>query len=161
MVHDYEDNCENCDIKKKFDPVLPACDAPICNGTSTTITNAYAALTSASAGCLTSCTATCGASFRILRAAHDACDENDITTDIEKAIHDYEDVCKTQSCNVGKASDPVPPVCPGVTTTIAMTQQQQPITKSSSSSAVKNFVLSSSALLLVQSLLIVSVAVLY
>ena len=88
------------------------CGTPICSMTSAPLMSAYDVLTNATNKCLTECSsAACGAAYKIIRAAHDACNANDIPTTFEDAIHDYEDACAAQSCNVGKATDPDPPVC--------------------------------------------------
>ncbi len=57
-------------------------------------------------GCSTDCSQNqCAENYRIIRAYHDTCDEDDITEDIEEAIHDFEEVCEDQGCNTGTPAD--------------------------------------------------------
>ena len=96
-VHDFEQVCEDCFIRRKFDPSLPTCDTPDC-GNQQVAEEAYNALVSENCG--NNCTsASCGSNYRIIRGYHDLCSEDAIPIDIEKGIHDLETPCEAFGCN--------------------------------------------------------------
>ena len=106
-LHDFEGVCEDCIIRRQYNPSLPQCPSITCSDP-TEANNAYADLTDASNGCSSDCSAAvCRDAYQVIRAYHDSCDEDDISTMIETGIHDFEDVCEQQGCNiVSKAFDP-------------------------------------------------------
>ena len=53
--------------------------------------------------CTNSCeSSTCASAFRTIRAYHDGCGESDISQTIEEGIHEFEELCEEQDCNVDK-----------------------------------------------------------
>ena len=53
-------------------------------------------------GCLDDCTsAKCSADYKTLRLVHDLCDENALSPISETGIHDFEEICEDQHCNIG------------------------------------------------------------
>jgi len=106
-LHDYEGACSECTIAKQFDSSLPMCDAPTCSDAAA-IKEAHDYLELASNGCATDCAQSeCGAKFRVLRAAHDLCDVNDLPQEVEEGIHDFEDACAAQDCNAHAKDDEI------------------------------------------------------
>ena len=105
-MHDYEGECTECHIERQFDSALPTCPAYECSST-TEATTAAAALTSGS--CDTDCSSTaCTNAYRIVRAAHDRCEEDDMPEAIEDGIHDFEESCESAECNVATKDAGVP-----------------------------------------------------
>lgn len=104
-IHDFEEFCEECDIKRKYDPALPACNLkPNCTSSSLLID---AVVTLASNNCSFACTSmmACGPAFRILRSFHDICPEDAIPQLAEELLHFYEDSCEDMDCNTGFPND--------------------------------------------------------
>lgn len=101
--HVYDDLCgEACFVGRQFVPGLPACPAAQCSNTA----GYTSAVNTLDASCTSSCSSpACSAAYRTVRATHDGCDE--IPEAIEVAIHNFEDVCAAQECNVvTQAFDP-------------------------------------------------------
>ena len=103
-IHDFEGLCNSCDINRQVNPNFPTCGSVDCDDDQDAI-DAYNLLQSS---CETSCSSTeCTNAFQIIRAYHDGCDEDSIDTDIEEALHDFEDVCEDAECNVASSDSPL------------------------------------------------------
>jgi hypothetical protein len=101
-LHLFEQHCEMCIIAKQFMPSRPVCPTIKCTA-ATSFTDAHTYLKNNN--CSTTCTSTeCAANFRIIRAAHDTCEHDDLPTEIEEAIHTFEDVCTEAECNTASAA---------------------------------------------------------
>eukprot|EP00048_Salpingoeca_helianthica_P006132 m.95245 g.95245 ORF g.95245 m.95245 type:complete len:733 (+) comp13887_c1_seq2:516-2714(+) len=100
--HTYEAMCgDGCYIARQFVASLPVCPAPACTSPAT-VTSAVQTL---NASCTVSCaSAACATAYRTLRAAHDGCDEDDVPSSVETAIHDFDNVCAAQECNMVTAA---------------------------------------------------------
>ena len=62
---------------------------------------AYNYLEAVSHNCSIDCdSGECGVNYRIIRAYHDRCAEDEIPEVVEDGIHDFEEVCEDQGCNV-------------------------------------------------------------
>lgn len=100
-LHDFESSCSSCHIAKKLDKSLPTCDEADC-AAGDALQAAFDYLEDESNGCASDCSANeCGKNFQMLRAAHDACEIDDLPQAVEEGIHDFEDACAAQECNVG------------------------------------------------------------
>jgi hypothetical protein len=111
VIHVYEDVYTDCEIPRQFVSTLSACPAVTC----TTMKTAGA--TSAKAlydNCTSSCaSATCKAAFQTVLMAHDVCEEDQLPTTLEKALHDYEEKCEAHLCNSRTTLyDPAAEACP-------------------------------------------------
>ena len=124
--HVYDDLCgEACIVGRQFVPGLATCPVAQC-ANSTAYTSAVNTLDTS---CTATCTSpTCIAAYRTVRATHDGCDE--IPEAIEVAIHNFEDICAAQECNVVTqafdanvcSSSPVPaPSCGCLASTLGFT----------------------------------------
>mmetsp|Transcript_39006 Transcript_39006/g.94416 ORF Transcript_39006/g.94416 Transcript_39006/m.94416 type:complete len:236 (+) Transcript_39006:160-867(+) len=97
-IHFYEDACEECYILPGNDPSLPDCPDYSCTDGSGDAAYNNMLIN----GCLEDCTsAKCSADYKTLRLVHDLCDENAISPISETGIHDFEEICEDQRCNVG------------------------------------------------------------
>jgi hypothetical protein len=104
-IHDFEEVCEDCYIKRKYNPDLPSCDIqPNCSSSSLLID---VVVTLASNNCSFACTDNmiCGSAFRTLRSLHDICPEDSFPQVAEELIHLYEESCATMDCNTGFPND--------------------------------------------------------
>eukprot|EP00049_Salpingoeca_infusionum_P019798 m.363054 g.363054 ORF g.363054 m.363054 type:complete len:244 (-) comp21397_c0_seq1:132-863(-) len=100
LIHDYESGCQDCLIARQYDPSLESCPKAKCSKTSVS-TAALNDLEEVSNNCASDCSSTvCASAFRIIRAVHDTCDEDEIPEKVEDAIHDYEEQCQAFSCNI-------------------------------------------------------------
>ena len=107
--HIYEDNCEECEITKKYIPGFPDCPTATCtDGSGYT---AWAALVAND--CENDCSSTiCRGNFRVLKVVHDNCPEDTLSTIAETNYHDMEEVChEDHGCNMPNASSATPLVC--------------------------------------------------
>ena len=99
-IHLYEDACEDCEIVRLPDPSLPDC--PVANCEDGSGNAAYTALLTEGCNTTDACASeTCRDNFRILRAVHDTCPEDALAIEAELGIHNFEETCALQSCNVG------------------------------------------------------------
>jgi hypothetical protein len=65
-----------------------------------------------SAGCLDFCDVdSCGQNYQILRAVHDICPEDTVSTSAEQGLHDLEDLCQTYECHIKTVNEPSGLVC--------------------------------------------------
>ena len=96
-LHEFEAFCEQCTIQRIFDQALPVCARPQCSDPTPVLT-AFEALQSNN--CQQMCgSAVCGDNYKIVRAYHDLCAENEVPETVEEGIHDFETACEAQSCN--------------------------------------------------------------
>jgi hypothetical protein len=101
-LHAFEAHCETCAINKQFMASRPACAAVTCSATANfTAAHAYLKDNNCSTACAS---AQCATNFQIVRAAHDTCEHDDLPTEIEEAIHSFEDACSAQECNTVAAA---------------------------------------------------------
>jgi hypothetical protein len=108
-LHDYEDACEDCEISSLANPNFPECPQPNCkvDGGGNA---AYQALMDN--GCIADCSSdVCRDNFRILTAAHDTCPEDSLSAEAEEGLHDLEEPCEAQGCNVIPVDGSDPLVC--------------------------------------------------
>lgn len=95
-IHIYEGTCDDCHIQRKFDPSLDQCPAVTCDSSGN---DAYQLLLEE--GCTEDCSsALCVEQFKILKAVHDTCDEETLSTVAEQSFHDFEESCEAASCNI-------------------------------------------------------------
>jgi len=105
--HDYDEQCVACDISRSFVEGAPSCPAASCD--SETGNNAYTALLDA--GCQTDCSSTeCRDLFFTLRVEHDLCPHDTLSRASEEGLHDLEEPCAEQLCNV-EGAETSAPVC--------------------------------------------------
>ena len=99
--------CEqaSCEIGRAFEASLGSCPQPACDSMATQLA---AVQTLADNSCDLDCSSSsCGDAFKIVRAAHDGCSEDEVAEAVETEIHSYEEACQLQECNVGNStSDP-------------------------------------------------------
>lgn len=101
-IHEFEDSCTSCDINRRFDSSLTTCPSVDCDDDSDA-NEAYSILQNQ---CTNSCeSSTCASAFRTIRAYHDGCDESDISLTIEEGIHEFEELCEDQDCNVDRETN--------------------------------------------------------
>merc|ERR1712048_852683 len=96
-IHDFEEKYEDCFIPRQFNPDLSACPKVDCKA-SDSFTKA--AETLAVSACDTSCASDeCKTAFQTILSGHDNCEEDDLPSGVENALHDYEDACEDVQCN--------------------------------------------------------------
>jgi len=107
-LHNYEDNCDECEITKKTDPSLEACPAASCTDDSGDAS--YTTLTAND--CSNDCSSeTCASAYRTLKVVHDTCPEDTLSTAAETNFHDMEETCdELHGCNL-PAGEGDPLVC--------------------------------------------------
>merc|ERR1711976_163247 len=94
--HDFEEICTSCFIERQFDSSLPDCPSVTCTDQNAQTT----AFDFLEANCQNDCSSnSCRDNYRIIRAYHDTCDEILIIEEIEREIHEFEEVCEDQECN--------------------------------------------------------------
>jgi hypothetical protein len=108
-LHNLEGICEDCSITRKSDFInLPDCPVVSCDDGS----GDSAFQNMLSVGCDSFCGADeCGEHYRILRAVHDTCPEDSLSTSAEQGLHDFEDPCVAYDCNPKSLSDLSELVC--------------------------------------------------
>lgn len=108
-VHDYEGICMDCEISSLPNPDFPECPQANCKVDSEG-NDAYQALLDN--GCIADCSSdVCRDNFRILTATHDTCPEDTLTPEAEEGLHDLEEPCAAQGCNVLPVDGADPLVC--------------------------------------------------
>ena len=96
-IHDWEGHCDECSISRRYDPALPMCPAVDCSDP-TAANDALAAI-QADSSCTTTCSESCAVHYRIMRAYHDVCEEDELPMAVETGIHTYEEPCESMNCN--------------------------------------------------------------
>jgi len=105
-MHDFEELFEDCHIDRQFDPALGVC--PIYNCADSDA--ALKAIGTLQASCKEDCSSDeCVKAFQTVLMAHDTCDEDQFPITLEKALHDFEEVCEDSLCN--SVSEAFQPVC--------------------------------------------------
>ena len=104
LIHQYEDFCLNCEAGSQYNATLPPCGQPTCDDT----TQAVAAFETLNTTCTAeggpgSCCTTTEqqAAWKVVLAAHDLCDHDDVPEYIEHGKHDFEEACEDHGCNIG------------------------------------------------------------
>ena len=104
LIHQYEDYCLNCEAGSPYDATLDPCAQPTCDDT----TQAVAAFETLNTTCTAeggpgSCCTTTEqqAAWKVVLAAHDLCDHDDVPEYIEHGKHDFEEACEDHGCNIG------------------------------------------------------------
>jgi len=110
-LHDYEHFYTDCFVKRQFNAKLTQCAKVTCTD-SVAMTNAIVTL-KACAKTKAACAATaCAAAVKVVLMAHDTCSEKQLPTDLETALHDYEEPCEDELCNSAAAAfDPYATKC--------------------------------------------------
>ena len=105
-IHDYEPHCEECEVKKPYNPKWQDCVKPQCKN-ATQATAAFKTLQNACPNPKKCCLSKAAQSaWTTVLSYHDLCDHDDVPTYIEKAYHDYEHACEDYGCNsVGAGYD--------------------------------------------------------
>jgi len=109
VLHDFEGSYEDCFIVRQFQENLSACPAVDCSDSAAFVV----AADNLEANCTTACDSSeCVASFQTILAGHDTCDEKDLPTSVEKALHNLEETCEAYLCNTSdKPYDPNTETC--------------------------------------------------
>ena len=112
IIHDFEDLYKDCEIPRQYNPKLTNCPAVGCKDPSL-FTNAVDVLKNNN--CNASCSSqTCINAIRTVLMGHDTCEEDELPSVAEKALHDYEEACEDVLCNSRTSLyDPTKEVCPG------------------------------------------------
>lgn len=109
-IHEFEGFYTDCQIEREWYTLGGVCDEVHCeeSGTKAELTDAINALET------NNCNATassckekkaCKDAFQKILMAHDTCDHDDVPTEIEKALHDYEDACDSIRCNTATKAE--------------------------------------------------------
>ena len=102
-LHDFEAYYEDCHVKRQFDSDLSSCPAVDCSNVLTTDGNIVAEM--GSYNCNDDCSSNeCKTRFQKMLMFHDTCAENQLPTDLEKGMHDYEENCESHLCNTASAA---------------------------------------------------------
>ena len=104
-LHEFEEYYTDCEIKRKFYTLGGVCDAIECHGASAELTTAIADLAANQCNVTANCASKskCYETYRKILMAHDTCDDDDLPTTLEKALHDYEEACDAKRCNTVSA----------------------------------------------------------
>jgi len=103
-IHIYENVCSevHCDIKMKNDPNSRKCPPVDCE----TKVGDDAWQIMVANNCKDDCsTSDCGNNFRIIKAVHDKCPRDTLSTVVEIAYHDVDEACDAFGCNLASADD--------------------------------------------------------
>jgi hypothetical protein len=99
LVHQYEASCLQCVANRPFDSAIRNCVVPDCKDSAP----AMVAYNTVSASCTSD--ACCGTpelqnAYKLLWEYHEICDHDDVPTEVEGAIHAYENTCESYAeCN--------------------------------------------------------------
>ena len=104
-MHDFEELFEDCHIDRQFDPALAVCTKIDCADSDAPLKS----IGTLQASCTEDCSSDeCVKAFQTVLMAHDTCDEDLLPITLEKALHDFEEVCEDALCNsVEEAFQPV------------------------------------------------------
>eukprot|EP01115_Flamella_aegyptia_P000673 TRINITY_DN1096_c1_g1_i1.p1 TRINITY_DN1096_c1_g1~~TRINITY_DN1096_c1_g1_i1.p1 ORF type:complete len:254 (+),score=49.89 TRINITY_DN1096_c1_g1_i1:36-797(+) len=101
--HEYEGgNCEECFIGRRNNPGKEQCPVVNC-GITIRADEAYDYLIEN--GCSQDCSGVCAENYQLIRSFHDSCSYDDVSENIEKGIHEFEDICSEYECNVNEDDD--------------------------------------------------------
>lgn len=126
VMHVFRRNgeCQDCWIRKKYDPDLPLCTQwPICNNYvgKDLLFDAIDALNKNGCAEMARCSSVfeCRNAFQLLRAAHDYCYPETLLSDVRivRALHEYETSCKAAECTMQWDSYTPAPACRSTTVT--------------------------------------------
>ena len=102
-LHDFEAYYEDCHVKRQFDSDLSSCPAVDCSNVLTTDGNIVDEM--GSNNCNDDCSSNeCKTRYQKMLMFHDTCAENQLPTDLEKGVHDYEEKCESHLCNTASAA---------------------------------------------------------
>lgn len=101
--HDFQDSYSDCMIVRQYNAKLSDCAKVDCTD-SAAFTKAAADLKDND--CMTSCDSdVCVSAIQTILMGHDTCGEGEVPIEVEKALHDYEEICEANLCNT--SSGPV------------------------------------------------------
>ena len=99
-LHVYEHDFEDCFIRRQYDADMEKCPAVDCADADAM----QAATTTLGASCSNDCTsAACKNAIQLVLMAHDTCDESLLPSNVEVALHDFEEICEDKLCNTADA----------------------------------------------------------
>lgn len=106
-LHEFEGYYEQCDIHRKWYQLGGECAAIECHDASADLTTAIADLATHQCNTTANCESKkeCYETFQKILMAHDTCDEDDLPTTLEQALHDYEEACDAKRCNTVTQSE--------------------------------------------------------
>ena len=108
MLHKYEHSFDDCYIGRQFDEQAEACGPVDCTDKAAM----KAATKTLEDSCADSCASDdCKAAIQLVLMAHDTCDESQLDSNVEIALHDYEEVCEAHLCN--SVDEAFEPICKG------------------------------------------------
>jgi len=110
-LHDYEHYYDDCLIQRQYNSAYGQCPTVDCTD-QLSLTNAANTLAACAATAEACATTACSAAMKIVVVAHDTCPESVLPDNLEKALHDHEEPCEDQLCNVASgAFDPYDDPC--------------------------------------------------
>ena len=102
-IHEFEHLYTDCQIERKYYDLGGICKEIECeaSGTKAELTTAINDLKSNNCNATAkSCEApACKDAFQKVLMAHDTCDHDDVPTNVEQSLHDYEEACDSVRCN--------------------------------------------------------------
>ena len=102
-LHDFEAFYEDCHVKRQFDSDLSSCPAVDCSDTLTTDKDIVDEMEDNT--CNTDCSSNaCKTRYQKMLMYHDTCAENQLPTNLEQGVHDYEEKCESHLCNTAEAA---------------------------------------------------------
>ena len=108
-IHEFEGFYTDCQIEREWYTLGGVCDEVHCeeSGTKAELTTAINDLKSNNCNATaTSCAADkCKAAFQKVLMAHDTCDHDDVPTEVEQTLHDYEEACDSVRCNTATKTE--------------------------------------------------------
>ena len=109
-IHEFEDLYTDCKIERKWYQTGELCAEVHCeeSGIKAELTTEINYLKNNNCNATdSSCAADkkCKAAFQKVLMAHDTCDHDDVPTNVEQTLHDYEEACDSQRCNTATKTE--------------------------------------------------------
>lgn len=97
LIHQVEKAYTSCEIPRQFNKDFSACPAVKCTDKAGFEAAAKALKDN---NCTTSCKSdVCKSNFQTILSGHDNCEEDELPTAVEEALHDFEESCEDNLCN--------------------------------------------------------------
>ena len=102
-LHQFEAFYEDCYVKRQYDSDLSSCPAVSCSDALTTDGSIVTEMSDNN--CDTDCSSNaCKTRYQKMLMYHDTCAENELPTNLEQGVHDYEKKCVSNLCNTAEAA---------------------------------------------------------